>query len=110
MKDIPDPAFSSGILGECAGIEPENGKVYAPCDGTVSSVAETKHAVTLLMADGRKILIHAGIDTVQLRGEGFTVFVREGDAVAAGDLLLEADLEKIREAGLSPMVITACCP
>ncbi len=110
MKDIPDPAFSSGILGECTGIEPENGRIYAPCDGTVSSVAETKHAVTLLMTDGRKILIHAGIDTVQLRGDGFTVFVREGDAVAAGDLLLEADLEKIRKAGLSPMVITACCP
>lgn len=110
MKDIPDPAFSSGILGECTGIDPENGKIYAPCDGTVLFIAETKHAVSLLMADGRKILIHAGIDTVQLRGDGFTIFVREGDTVAVGDLLLEADLEKIRKAGLSPMVITACCP
>ena len=108
MEDIPDAAFASGTLGECVGILPENGKIYAPCDGVVSGIAETKHAITFTASDGRKILVHAGIDTVSLGGRGFTVFAKTGDPVKKGDLVLEADLDVIRGAGLSPMVITAC--
>lgn len=107
MEDIPDPAFSSGTLGDCVGILPENGNIYAPCDGVVSGVAETKHAITFTASDGRTVLVHAGLDTVTLGGRGFTVHAKPGDSVARGDLVMEMDLETIRAAGLSPMVITA---
>ena len=76
----------------------------------VSGIAETKHAITFTAADGRKILVHAGLDTVTLGGRGFTVFAKAGQAVKKGDLVMEADLDVIRAEGLSPMVITACCP
>lgn len=110
MEDIPDPVFSSGTMGECIGILPENGTICAPCNGIVSSIAETKHAIIFTCDDGREILIHAGIDTVALEGKGFRVFVKEGDKVTKGQKVLEADLEMIREAGMSTMVITACLP
>ena len=106
MEDIPDPVFSSGTLGECIGIMPESGTIYAPCDGKVLLVAETKHAVTIKADDGSSILIHAGIDTVKLGGKGFRTFVNGGDTIKTGDRLLEADLDVIRAAGLSPMIIT----
>lgn len=110
MKEIPDAVFASGTLGVCAGILPENGKIYAPCDGVVSVVTETKHAVTFSTPKGKNILLHAGIDTVKLGGKGFTVLVRKGDPVKKGDPVLEADLDVIRQAGFSPVVITASCP
>ncbi|MBR5376720.1 MAG: phosphoenolpyruvate--protein phosphotransferase [Lachnospiraceae bacterium] len=105
MEEIPDPAFSSGSLGKCIGILPENGSVYAPCDGTVTGIAETGHAITLESNDGRSILIHVGIDTVSLKGKGFDVKVKKGEKVNCGSLLLEADLTIIQNAGLSPMII-----
>ena len=108
MEDIPDPVFSSGTMGECAGILPENGMIYAPCDGTVAGIAQTKHAITFTSSDGREILVHVGIDTVRLNGNGFTVFVEEGSTVCKGEKVMEADLDVIRSAGLSPIVITAC--
>ena len=108
MEEIPDPVFSSGTLGECVGILPENGTIYAPCDGTVSGVAKTGHAITFTASDGRQILVHVGIDTVSLGGRGFRVHVKEGMAVSKGDIVLEADLEVIRVAGLSPIVVTVC--
>jgi len=107
MEEIPDPAFSSGTLGECVGILPENGTVYAPCDGIVSGIAQTAHAITFTAAGGRQILVHAGLDTVTLGGRGFTVLAKAGQSVAQGDPVLEMDLEVIRDAGLSPMVIIA---
>lgn len=110
MEDIPDAAFSSGVLGACIGILPENGNVYAPCDGVISEIAETKHAITVIAPSGQEVLIHVGIDTVKLDGKGFTVLVKTGDSVSVGDLILKADLDAIDEAGFSPMVITACCP
>ena len=108
MEEIPDPVFASGTMGECTGILPENGTIYAPCDGIVSGVAETGHAVTFTTADGREILVHVGIDTVTLGGRAFSVLVRKGDSVSTGDIVLKADLDVIRQAGLSTMVITAC--
>ncbi len=109
MEDIPDPVFSAGTLGECFGILPENSAIYAPCDGVVSGVAETKHAITFTASDGRKILLHAGIDTVKLGGKGLQVFVKTGETVAKGSKVMEADPEVIRAAGLSPMIITVIC-
>ena len=109
MKDIPDAAFAGGTLGECLGIMPDNGMIYAPCDGVIDHVADTKHAVTISADDGRKILVHAGIDTVTLGGKGFAVHAKEGDRVKQGDLIMEEDLDVIRKAGLSPIIITAIC-
>lgn len=98
MEEIPDPTFAQGILGVCCGIEPETGKIYAPMDGTVSQLADTLHAIGIEAA-GVELLIHAGIDTVSMNGDGFTSHVKEGQAVKKGDLLLTMDLEKIKAAG-----------
>ena len=107
MEDIPDPVFASGMMGECTGIMPENGKIYAPVDGVVSVVTETKHSIVFTAEDGRNIMIHAGIDTVKLNGRGFSVFVKEGDEVSAGDHVMTMDLDVIREEGMSPIVVMA---
>ena len=104
MDQIPDAVFSQGIMGFCCGIEPENGKVYAPADGTVIQLTPTLHAIGLSVGD-MELLIHAGIDTVAMDGDGFTNEVREGQAVKKGDLLMTMDLEKIRAAGYPATVI-----
>ena len=98
MEEIPDPTFSQGILGVCCGIEPETGKVYAPMDGTVSQLADTLHAIGI-EAGGVDLLIHVGIDTVAMKGDGFKSHIKEGQAVKKGDLLLTMDLDKIKAAG-----------
>ena len=107
MEDIPDPAFSGGSLGWCYGIWPENGKVYAPLAGVVQHIAETGHAVTIAGADGRTVLVHVGIGTVDLEGKPFRLHVAAGDTVKRDQLLLEADLDMIRVAGHSDMIIVA---
>lgn len=106
MADIPDPAFSQGFVGFCCGIEPEDGKVFAPVDGKVSQVADTLHAVGI-EADGMELLIHCGVDTVDMKGQGFTVAVKEGQQVKKGDTLLTMDLETIKAAGHPTTIITA---
>ena len=106
MEQIPDGVFSQGIMGACCGIEPENGNIYAPADGTVSQLTDTLHAVGLTIGD-MEVLIHAGLDTVEMKGEGFTNEVREGQTVKKGDLLLTMDLEKVRAAGQPTAVILA---
>lgn len=105
--EIPDPAFAFGTMWQCLGIMPENGTIYAPCDGIVSGIAATKHAINFTSTDGREILVHVGIDTVSLNGRGFTVLVQEGAAVSKGDIVMEVDLDVIRAAGLSPVVVVA---
>ena len=95
-------------MGPCIGIMPENGTIHAPCDGVVSGIAPTGHAMTFTASDGKEILVHVGIDTVGLGGKGFRVLVQEGSAVAKDEAVMEADLDVIREAGLSPIVIVAC--
>lgn len=109
MENIPDPAFSSGSLGKCIGVMPENGLIYSPCGGTVTSVAETKHAFTVETENGESILVHVGIDTVKLNGKGFEMKAAAGDTVSAGQLVMQADLDVIRDAGLSPVVIVVRC-
>ena len=105
MQEIPDPVFSSGKLGKCIGILPENGNIWSPCDGTVVSIAETKHAITIKADNGEEFLVHVGIDTVKLGGKGFMVLVSEGDYIGKSQKIMTADLDVIRGAGLSTMVI-----
>lgn len=101
LSEIPDETFASGMLGDGIGVKPSEGKVYAPCNGTVTTVFETKHAIGMTTEDGVELLIHVGIDTVTLKGEPFTAHVESGQSVKAGDLLTEFDIAKIEAAGLS---------
>lgn len=106
MADIPDPVFSQGFVGFCCGIEPEDGKVYSPVDGTVTQVPDSLHAVGLESA-GMELLVHCGVDTVEMKGQGFTMLVKEGQEVKKGDPLLTMDLEVIKAAGHPTTIITA---
>ncbi|CAH1198952.1 PTS system trehalose-specific EIIBC component [Paenibacillus sp. JJ-223] len=101
LDNVPDPAFASGAMGQGIAIEPEEGKVFAPFDGTVSHVIKSKHAIILEHESGVQILIHVGINTVALKGSGYTPHVQTGDRVKAGQLLLEFDRELIADAGYS---------
>ena len=106
MEQIPDATFAQGLLGQCFGIEPENGTVCAPVSGTVTSIADTGHAIGIRADSGRDILLHIGIDTVTLKGQGFAVKTALNAHVEKGQTLAEVDLAFIRKAGLNPMVIT----
>ena len=100
MEEIPDQVFSQGILGEGVGIEPTGNAVVAPADATVCSVIEdSRHAVGLTLDNGAELLIHVGIDTVSMNGDGFQLHVKEGDRVRLGDKLITFDPEKIKAAG-----------
>ena len=99
--EIPDETFAAGVLGEGVGIEPEEGVVYAPFDGEISSTTETKHAVGISSPDGMELLIHVGINTVAMEGDGFELFCAEGDQVKAGQKLMTFDIDKIKAAGYS---------
>lgn len=101
MADIPDAIFAAGVLGEGCGIEPAEGRVVAPFDGVVTTVADTRHALGLSSPDGMELLIHVGINTVELAGEGFTLHCAEGDTVKAGQVMLDVDLDRIRKGGYS---------
>ena len=100
---IPDETFASGVLGDGVGIQPADEVVVAPFDGTVSSVAESQHAVGV-ECNGMEMLIHVGVDTVNMKGDGFTCLVKEGDAVKAGQPLIRFDRKKIKAAGYSDTV------
>lgn len=106
MEDIPDEVLRQGILGPCVGIEPVDGKVYAPCDGVITQLTETLHAIGLSGVLGAEILIHCGVDTVAMKGEGFTNDVTQGQSVKKGDLLMTMDLEKVKAAGYPTTIIT----
>jgi len=98
LDEVPDPVFASRALGEGVGIEPVDGRILSPVDGELITVAGTGHAFGLRTADGIEVLIHIGIDTVQMKGEGFDVQVESGQRVSAGDLLVVVDLEAVRAA------------
>ena len=100
---IPDDTFASGVLGDGVGIEPEDELVVAPFDGTISSVAESKHAIGI-EANGMEMLIHVGVDTVNMQGDGFECLVNEGDEVKLGQPLIRFSREKIKAAGYSDTV------
>ena len=99
IEDVKDPVFSQRMMGDGFAVEPENGKIVSPLAGKVSSIFPTKHALGLVSDNGLEVLVHIGLDTVSLEGKPFEVKVTEGQTVAAGDLLVEADLAAIREAG-----------
>ena len=98
---IPDETFAAGVLGEGVGIEPELGIVYAPFDGEISSTTDTKHAIGISSPDGMELLIHVGVNTVAMNGDGFELLCAEGDQVKAGQILMKFDIGKIKEAGYS---------
>lgn len=106
MTQIPDEVFSAGILGVCCGINPEEGKVYAPISGKISQIADTVHAIGIEVED-MELLIHVGVDTVEMNGNGFKPAVKQGQSVKKGDLLLTMDLDMIRKAGHPTTVILA---
>ena len=99
IEDVKDPVFSQKMMGDGFAVEPENGQIVSPVAGKITSVFPTKHALGLLTDNGLEVLVHIGLDTVSLEGKPFEVKVSEGQTVAAGDLLVEADLDAIREAG-----------
>ena len=99
LESVPDPTFAQGILGPGCGVEPTGDTVYAPFDGTVTQVPESLHAVGMMSDDGIELLIHVGMDTVEMKGQGFTSLTKEGAKVKAGTPLLKVDLEAIRAAG-----------
>lgn len=107
MCEIPDEMFSSGKLGKCIGILPSNGKIYAPVSGTISHIADSRHALEIASDSGNFILVHVGIDTVKLGGKPFRLHVCQGTHVERGQLIMEADLHAIRRAGLSATVVVA---
>ena len=99
LTRIKDPVFSSEVLGKGCAIEPSCGEVVAPADGIVEKIAKTHHAISLQCDNGLKVLIHVGMDTVEMNGKGFKALVKEGDKVKAGTPLLKVDLDAIRAAG-----------
>ena len=106
MEKIPDEVFAQGILGKCCGIEPAEGKVYAPVDGEITQAPDSLHALGIMGTGEVEVLIHVGVDTVEMKGDGFTSSVKVGDKVKKGQLLLEMDLEKIKAANHPAVVIT----
>lgn len=109
LEHVPDKTFADKVLGEGIAIVPEEGKVFAPVSGEVTCVTDTKHAVALTSDDGLEILIHVGLETVELQGKYFTAHVENGTRVKEGDLLLEFDLDAVEKAGyktVTPVIIT----
>ncbi len=109
MENVPDETFANKVLGDGVAAIPETGKVYAPADGTIISVFDTKHAVCFASKYGTEILIHIGVDTVNLQGKYFTAHVKDGDTVKQGQLLVEFEKEQIEKAGYAtaiPMIFT----
>lgn len=105
ISESADEAFAAKMLGDGIAINPSEGTIYAPCDGSVSLLFPTKHAIGITTTKGTDLLIHAGIDTVKMEGDGFEVFVKQGDNVRKGDKLLKVDLEKVRTAGYNPQTM-----
>lgn len=109
LSEVPDPAFAGGFMGKGIAIKPREGKVYAPFDGTVAhAFGRSNHALLLEHASGIQLLIHVGINTVSLKGRGFTLRVQTGEKIKKGQLLLEFDISEIEQAGfpvITPVLV-----
>lgn len=97
LAKVNDPVFSQKMMGDGFAVVPKNGKIVAPVSGTIQSIFPTMHALTITAESGVAVLVHIGIDTVELNGEGFTAFVKPGDQVNAGDQLVTVDLAVLQE-------------
>jgi PTS system trehalose-specific IIC component len=109
LSEAPDPVFAQGVMGQGVVIEPKEGELVAPVDGVVSVLFPTKHAIGLISDEGLELLMHIGMDTVNLDGDGFTAHVKQGDRVSAGDALISFDIEAIQAAGYpvaTPVIVT----
>ncbi|MDH5160908.1 PTS glucose transporter subunit IIA [Heyndrickxia sp. FSL K6-6286] len=109
IEEVPDPVFNQKMMGEGVAVIPTEGSICSPVDGTILQVAPTKHAVGILAKDGSEILIHIGLETVALKGEGFQVAVTTGDKVSKGQRLIDVDWEYIKihaKSIITPIVIT----
>lgn len=109
LEDIQDPVFSSGTMGKGVGFQPSDGTVCAPCDGTIVMLAETLHAFGMETSDGTEILVHIGLDTVDLNGEGVTKLASKGKKVKRGTPVISVDLDLMKEKGIvmtTPLVVT----
>ncbi|KAB3531582.1 PTS sugar transporter subunit IIA [Alkaliphilus serpentinus] len=109
ITEVPDEVFSQKMVGDGVAIDPSEGRVTSPVEGEVIQIMDTKHAIVLKASNGIEMLIHIGIDTVKMKGEGFEVYTSPGDQVKVGDLLMTFELEKVREGAKSlvtPIVIT----
>ena len=109
LEQVPDEVFSKKLLGDGVAILPKEGKIYAPVDGEVATVAETLHAYGFLSKEGMEILIHVGLETVHLKGEGFISHVKAGDSVVKGDLIAEVDLDFLKSRDISAITPVVIC-
>lgn len=109
LSEVKDEVFATGVLGGGVGVVPEKGELYAPADGTIDTVFDSKHAISMVTDTGAELLMHVGMDTVKLEGRGYTPLVKNGDKVKKGQLLLKFDIEAIKAAGYdvtTPVVVT----
>lgn len=109
LADVPDPVFAQKMMGDGIAVKPENGTVVSPVDGEIIQVFPTKHAIGIKAVNGAEVLIHIGLETVGMNGEGFTAFIKEGDKVKVGDKLVEFDIALVTEKAAStitPIIIT----
>ena len=107
LIEVPDDTFSKKMMGDGFAVNPTGSEVYAPVSGKVTNVFPTKHAVGLLTDSGLEVLVHMGLDTVELKGEPFDVKVKEGQTVNAGDLLAVCDWDKVKQAGKGTTIVVA---
>lgn len=109
LSEVKDATFASEVLGKGMAVIPSKGEVKAPCDATVSTIFDTKHAIGLATDSGLELLIHIGVDTVELGGKFYTAHVKDGDQVKKGQTLITFDMEEIRKAGYdvtTPLIVT----
>ena len=109
LDRVPDPVFSDKVLGDGCAVMPTDGKIYSPVNGKISSIAETKHAYGISSEDGFEILVHFGLETVALKGEGFISHVKEGDEVRIGDIIADVDINYLKEKGVNLITPVLIC-
>lgn len=106
IENVPDEVFATKMMGDGIAIQPSKGQIYSPCDGKITMVMDnTKHAVGIENEDGIEVLIHVGLDTVNLSGEGFEAFVQVGDKVSTGELLISYDKQKFEADGINDITM-----
>ncbi|MGY4690205.1 PTS sugar transporter subunit IIA [Salibacterium sp. K-3] len=109
LKDVPDPTFSEKMMGDGFAVEPEEGRLVSPVKGRIVQVFPTMHAIGIKSEEGLDILIHIGLETVAMQGEGFDVYVKEGDKVKSGEPLIDFSIDRVREqakSAVTPLVLT----